>query len=96
MLAILLLFSLFQLPQAPSVKLAWKASISPNVGSYRVLRSNTAGGPYVRIRLGITGTSYVDKAVVAGETYYYVVRADCATCDPAISKNSNQAQAIVP
>ena len=91
-----LLFLLFQIPQAPSVKLVWKASISQNVGSYRILRSSTAGGPYVRIALGITGTSYTDKAVVAGKTYYYVARADCATCDPAISKNSDQAKAVIP
>ncbi len=96
MKTLLLLFSLFQLPQAPSVTLAWKASISHGVTSYRVLRSNTLGGPYVRIKLGITGTSYVDKAVVAGRTYYYVVRADCVQCDPALSNNSNQAKAVIP
>jgi hypothetical protein len=86
------------LPKAgpPSVALAWKASITGGVTSYRVLRSSSSGGPYVRIKSGIVGTSCVDKSVLAGETYFYVVRADCPSCAPPVSKSSNQAEAIVP
>jgi hypothetical protein len=80
----------------PSVSLAWKASTSHGVTSYRMLRSSSNAGPFVAIRWGITGTTYTDKTVVAGETYYYEVRADCPTCAPPLSKMSNHAKAVIP
>jgi|HubBroStandDraft_6_1064221.scaffolds.fasta_scaffold2053940_1 fibronectin type 3 domain-containing protein len=93
---LLVLLLALQFPQAPSVTLKWKASASQGVTSYRVLRSPTANGVFTRIALGITGTSYTDKAVIAGKTYFYVVRADCPLCVPPVSKDSNQAKVVVP
>ncbi|TLD68629.1 ricin B lectin [Phragmitibacter flavus] len=45
--------------------------------AYDLLRSTTSGSGYTVIagNLGTDKTSYVDKAVAAGTTYYYVVRA---------------------
>ena len=41
---------------------------------YEVLRSDTAGGPYIQVAR-VTAASYTDEAVLEGATYYYVVRA---------------------
>ena len=56
-----------------SVSLSWKASPSAVVG-YNVYRRGTAGV----IKLNsepVTGTSYVDRAVQPGQTYFYVTKA---------------------
>ena len=51
----------------------------PSYGAtaYDLLRSTTSGSGYtvLAVNLGTAKTSYVDKAVAAGTTYYYVVRA---------------------
>ncbi len=43
--------------------------------SYKVYRSETAGGPYTLIASDINRQYYRDVAVVNGRTYYYVVKA---------------------
>lgn len=53
------------------VALAWTAA--PGVSSYNVRRATVAGGPYLTIASGQTGTSYTDTTVTNGTTYYYVV-----------------------
>jgi hypothetical protein len=56
------------------IALSWTAGA--NDTSFNIYRGTTAGGesttPYAT---GITGTSYLDAAVVQGETYYYYVTA---------------------
>jgi fibronectin type 3 domain-containing protein len=78
-----------------SVTLTWKASTSREVTGYNVYRSQKRGGPYTQLnRTIISGTSYADKGVSAGQTYYYVVRA--VGRETAVSNYSNEASATVP
>ena len=58
---------------AHSVTLTWTASTSTVVG-YHVYRSTVSGGPYTKQNSSVNAsTSYVDSAVQAGTTYFYVV-----------------------
>ena len=58
----------------PSVRLAWNPSVSL-VAGYHVYRSETSGGPFIRLNNGIvTADSYTDLAVQPGVTYYYMVK----------------------
>jgi fibronectin type 3 domain-containing protein len=60
-------------PVAHSVTLSWTASTS-TVAGYNVYRSSVSGGPYTKLNASPdTSTTYVDSAVQAGQTYYYVV-----------------------
>lgn len=80
--------------KAHSVSLSWTASVS-NVAGYYVYRGALAGGPYARLTpSAVTGTTYADAAVQAGQTYYYVVTAVDAAGNE--SPYSNQAIALVP
>jgi hypothetical protein len=71
------------------VTLSWTA-VDGAVG-YNVKRSTTAGGPYTTIATNVTGTSYVDNAVINGTKYYYVVTA--VDSNGIESANSNEASA---
>jgi fibronectin type 3 domain-containing protein len=53
------------------VKLEWD---NTGAASYNVKRSTSAGGPY-SLLANVKGTTYVDRAVTNGTTYYYVVSA---------------------
>ncbi len=58
-----------------NISLAWDAVTGdPTMYGYEVLRSSTSGGPYSTIAT-TTNTAYLDSAVVANATYFYVVRA---------------------
>ncbi len=80
-----------------SATLTWKASPSP-VKGYNIYRSSNPGGPYgidQRINPDVhTSTTYVDTHVVAGETYYYVVKAVSQTNQESIA--SNEVKAVIP
>ena len=58
-----------------AITLRWQPSYGAT--GYDVLRSTTSGSGYTAIASNLTAgkTSYVDTAVTAGTTYYYVVRA---------------------
>lgn len=43
--------------------------------SYNVKRSDSSGGKYFTVASGVTGTSFTDRTVENGKTYYYVVSA---------------------
>ena len=78
-----------------SVTLTWTASASSGVTGYNIYRSQTNGGPYTQLNsTAISGTSYVDTSVSAGQTYYYVATA--AGQGSVQSGYSNQASAMVP
>jgi len=79
-----------------AVTLNWVASTSPNVAGYNVYRVSTSGGPYTtRVNSTlVTGTTYADTVVQAGQTYYYVVTAVDASGNE--SGYSNQTTAVVP
>jgi len=73
------------------VSLNWAAS-SSSVTGYNVYRSTSSGGPYTLVQsVGMT-TSFTDKTVLSGQTYYYVVT---AVSNGVESSYSNQAQAVV-
>jgi Bacterial Ig-like domain (group 2) len=86
---------------AHSVDLSWGAGSIENpaagqvVAGYNVYRSSASGGPYTKLNSSpVAALTYVDTAVSAGETLYYV----CSTVDNLgnVSKYSNQATATVP
>jgi len=78
-----------------SVSLSWTASTSSNIAGYNIYRGNTSGGPYTQINSGlVTATSYLDAAVTAGQTYYYVATAVDTSNNQ--SSYSGEAQATVP
>lgn len=77
------------------VDLSWTASTSVVVG-YNVYRGTVSGGPYAtKLNSAVVpGTAYTDTAVVAGQTYFYVVTA--VDANGVESVYSNQASALVP
>jgi hypothetical protein len=79
---------------AHTATLSWTASVTPNV-SYNVYRATTSGGPYTKVgSVGVGVVSYIDSTALAGQTYFYVIRAVDSTNTE--SANSNEAQAVVP
>jgi len=78
-----------------NVTLSWTASVSSGVTGYNVFRSLTTGGPYTQLNsTQVSGTSYVDSTVNAGQTYYYVATA--VGQGGLQSSYSNEASAAVP
>jgi len=84
----------WQLVSEHSVSLTWDASSSSGVTGYYVYRGTTSGGPYTKLSSLLSGTSYVDGSVVAGQSYYYVTTAADSSGDQ--SAYSNEAQATIP
>jgi len=79
---------------AQSVSLTWTASASV-VSGYNVYRGNQSGGPYTMVNPSlVTGTTYSDASVQAGQSYYYVATA--VNSNNVESAYSNEAQVYVP
>jgi hypothetical protein len=77
-----------------NISLSWTPSTS-SVAGYYVYRSTISGGPYSRLTLTPNlSTSYRDTAMVAGQTYYYVVTS--VNSKGVESGYSDQAVAVVP
>ncbi len=78
-----------------SVSLSWTASNSPNISGYNLYRGSISGGPYTLLNSSlVTGTTYTDTTVLAGQTYYYVATA--VNSSGQESGYSNEAQAVIP
>ncbi len=62
-----------------SIKLSWKAVKGTSSGGYVVYRSTSENGKYASIKKinKRTTTSFIDKGLTIGETYFYKVRAYC-------------------
>jgi subtilisin family serine protease len=71
-----------------SVALSWTGGAGAT--GFVVKRSETSGGPYSSVATDVTGTTFVDTAVVNERTYYYVVS---ATNGLGASGDSNEASA---
>ena len=54
------------------VELSWTEAPETDLAYYRLLRSETPGGPYAAINGAMTQTTFVDSDVVPGATYHYV------------------------
>jgi len=83
-------------PPAPSysVVLTWVPGASSGVAGYNVYRS-TAGGPFVQLTTAlITGTTYTDTTVQAGQSYSYTVTS--VDSNNVQSVDSNIAFAAIP
>jgi hypothetical protein len=77
------------------VSLSWVASISPGVAGYNVYRSASPAGPFSKVNSTlISGLSFTDSAVRAGQTYYYVATA--VDTNGAEGDFSDQAGVTVP
>ena len=98
------LFSASQIKAAHSITLTWTASIdtSSTLG-YNVYRGTTTGAESstainsspIDINCSGSTCTYNDTAVVAGTTYFYVVKA-VNTSTGMMSVPSNEASATVP
>jgi fibronectin type 3 domain-containing protein len=81
---------------APSISLAWDPNLESNLDGYKIYRSTQSG---VFNSSPLNGTSllktesFIDVAVQAGQTYYYVVTA--VSVDGTESTPSNQVQAVI-
>lgn len=78
-----------------SAGLTWAASVSANIAGYRIYRGSATGGPYTLLTPSlVSGVSYADASVVAGQTYFYVVTA--VDTSGSASAYSNEARAAIP
>lgn len=78
-----------------SVSLSWTASTSLNILGYNVYKGTVSGGPYTLANSSlVSGTTYTDTSVQAGQTYYYVSTAVNSSDEE--SAYSNEAEAVVP
>jgi len=81
-------------PRPHSVDLKWKASVSRVVG-YNVYRSETDGGPYIKLTSApVRATNYTDRSVQRGHTYFYAVTSVDSRAKESV--HSNQAKALIP
>lgn len=76
--------------------LSWTASTTPNV-TYNVYRATALAGPFTTPLNSspITGTTFTDTAVQAGQTYYYVATAVAANGTESAASGS-PVQATIP
>ncbi|GMQ61006.1 RCC1 domain-containing protein [Vallitalea maricola] len=61
------------IPKISNINLSWLTAL--NAINYTVKRATTSGGEYTILAENITSTTFIDKNVVNGKTYYYVVSA---------------------
>ena len=81
-------------PAPHMVTLGWSDGGS-GISGYNVYRSSVSGGPYAMINTALdTTTAFVDGAVTAGQTYYYVTTA--VNSSGVESAYSNEVLAIIP
>jgi|HubBroStandDraft_2_1064218.scaffolds.fasta_scaffold20455_3 hypothetical protein len=78
---------------APYVTLSWDASESAR--GYNVYRGTSESGTYTRVNSSLDpDTSYTDKAIVDGKTYYYATTA--VSSSGKESGYSNRVKVVVP
>ena len=81
-------------PHPHSADLKWKASVSRVVG-YNVYRSETDGGPYIKLTSApVRTTNYTDRSVQSGHTYFYAVTAVDGKGKESV--HSNHAKVLIP
>jgi hypothetical protein len=80
-------------PGAGSIALTWSSVDVPDLGGYIVLRGEGAGDKLQPLGEPIAGTSYTDRQVTPGVTYWYAVRAVDKSPRKNESVDSNRLQA---
>jgi len=81
-------------PHPHSVDLKWKASVSGVIG-YNVYRSETDGGPYIKLTSApVRVTNYTDRSVQSGHIYFYAVTAVDSKGKESVQ--SSHAKASIP
>ncbi len=58
-----------------STVLDWSDNGEPDLATYSVYRSTSAGGPYSPVASGVAASTYTDTGLTNGTTYYWVVTA---------------------
>jgi len=86
--------SLSAISSSHAVQLSWNPSTSDVIG-YNVYRGTLPGGPYTKLNSSpVATTTYVDRTVQPGETYFYAVSAvDSNNVESALS---NEITATIP
>ncbi|MHA6529717.1 Kelch repeat-containing protein [Paenibacillus sp. BAC0078] len=69
------------------INLNWTAA--DGASGYEVKRSTTTGGPYTTIASNVQGTTFADKNVENGKTYYYVVTVNTSSGENGTSNEAN-------
>jgi fibronectin type 3 domain-containing protein len=82
-------------PVSHSVTLSFSPSTTAGV-TYKIYRGMASGGPYTAIATGLSVTSYVDKNVQSGTTYYYVATAVNASNQESAYSNQTTASIATP
>ena len=62
-------------PSMSSLRLEWQANAEHDLSGYTILRSQTTDGDYDVIARDVTTSIFVDNRVLAGQTYYYKIKA---------------------
>jgi fibronectin type 3 domain-containing protein len=79
------------------VSLIWDANTEPDLAGYLVYRSEVPHTAYQRLTpQPLRGTTYADRTVARGTTYYYVVTAVDTAATPNESIFSNELVVRVP
>ena len=74
-LAAAIITGLLSCDSAHTISLSWDPSTSV-VAGYNVYRCSQSGGPYTKLNPHpVTATTYTDRTVQSGQTYFYVVKA---------------------
>jgi chitodextrinase len=79
-----------------TARVSWTPTTTPNA-TYNVYRATTSGGysaPLVSLPAGTT--TYSDTSVLAGQTYFYVVRAVDPSNSSNVSSPTNEITAAIP
>ncbi len=70
-----------------AVSLEWRKAVAKDVDTYSVRRSESPGGPYAVIGVGITACAYIDHGAENGRTYHYIVTAVDSSSNESVYSN---------
>ncbi len=75
------------------IHLVWLKNTEPDIAGYNLYRSQSSGGPYIKINTTlISDTTYDDYAVTPGITYYYCATAQIKAFAESRLSNETSAQ----